>query len=307
VSTTSSATTYNDSNSWLSARRESLSAYWDLSKPRIAVMGLVAVAIGYAMGNQGIWNWMHLFEAPLGIGAVAVSSSMLNQYLERHSDLLMERTAQRPLPSGRISANRVLLVGSLLGLAGIVYLAIRINVLTAALSAFTLLSYVALYTPLKRKTAFCTTVGAIPGALPPLLGWTAVRGSVDLEAIVLFGILFLWQFPHFLAIIWIYQKDYKDAGLKMMPFGEPAPKVVGYIAIANAVALIPFSLLPRQLEMTGDRYFWAALVLGLGYLFSSIHFFKHESRISARRLVWTSLIYLPLLLIVMMWDHLQML
>jgi len=307
VSTTSSATTYNDSNSWLSARKESLSAYWDLSKPRIAVMGLVAVAIGYAMGNQGIWHWMHLFEALLGIGAVAVSSSMLNQYLERHSDLLMERTAPRPLPSGRISANRVPLVGSLLGLAGIVYLAVRINVLTAALSAFTLLSYVVLYTPLKRKTAFCTTVGAIPGALPPLLGWTAIRGSVDLEAIVLFGILFLWQFPHFLAIIWIYQKDYKDAGLKMMPFGEPAPKVVGYIAIANAVALIPFSLLPRQLEMTGDRYFWAALVLGLGYLFSSIHFFKHESRISARRLVWTSLIYLPLLLIVMMWDHLQML
>lgn len=307
MSTTSSATTYNESNSWLSARKETIAAYKDLSKPRIAVMGLVAVAIGFAMGNVGAWDWLLLAKSLFGIGAVAISSSMLNQYLERHSDQLMDRTATRPLPSGRISANRVLLVGSLTGLFGVLFLAWQVNLLTAALSAFTLLSYVAIYTPLKRKTAFCTTVGAIPGALPPLLGWTAVRGTVDLEGIVLFAILFLWQFPHFLAIIWIYREQYQKAGLKMMPFGQPAPKAIGFIAIANAVALIPISLLPRQLGMTGDQYFWAALVLGIGYLFSSIHFFRYESTLSARRLVWTSLIYLPLLLIVMLWDHLQIL
>ncbi|MCA9042193.1 MAG: heme o synthase [Planctomycetaceae bacterium] len=302
---TTSTTTYSNLTTRATARREILTAYWELSKPRIAMMGLVAVAIGYAMGYQEAWSWTHLGEVLLGIGAVAISSSALNQYLERHSDSLMERTANRPLPAGRLSTRQVLTFGIGLGVAGVLYLAVRINLLTAAFALLTLVTYTLIYTPLKRKTTLCTTIGAIPGALPPLLGWTAVRGTVDLEAIVLFGILFLWQFPHFLAIVWIYRHQYQEAGLKMLPFNRPIPKVVGYIAMGNAVALIPFSLLPRQLEMTGDGYFWAALVLGMGYLFCSIYFWHHETIERARKLLWTSLIYLPLLLTIMLWDHLQ--
>ncbi|QDU78703.1 Protoheme IX farnesyltransferase 1 [Polystyrenella longa] len=301
-----STTTYPDINTQAVARREVLLAYWELSKPRIATMGLIAVAIGYAMGYQNSWSWLNLFETLLGIGAVAISSSALNQYIERHSDCLMERTANRPLPAGRLTSRQVLTFAIGLGVAGVTYLALRVNLLTAALSLFTLVTYTLIYTPLKRKTALCTTIGAVPGALPPLLGWTAVRGSVDMEAIVLFGILFLWQFPHFLAIVWIYRDQYREAGLKMVPFNKPIPKVVGYIAVGNAVALIPFSLLPRQLEMTGDGYFWAALVLGLGYLFCSVYFLRDETVERARKLVWTSLIYLPLLLTIMLWDHLHM-
>ena len=283
-----------------------LAAWLELSKPRIAMMGLIAVAIGYAMGYQDNWSWFHLMEVLVGIGAVAVSSSALNQYIERHSDLLMERTANRPLPAGRLTTAQVLSFGIGLGVGGVVYLALRVNLLTAGLSLLTLVTYTLIYTPLKRKTALCTTIGAIPGALPPVLGWTAVRGTLDIEAIVLFGILFLWQFPHFLAIVWIYREQYQNAGLKMIPFNKPIPKVVGYIAVGNAVALLPFSLLPRQLNMTGDGYFWAALILGLGYLFCSVYFWKQETVGRARKLLWTSLIYLPLLLIIMLWDHLQL-
>lgn len=306
MSTTSSSV-YSGVTRSAVARKEILAAYWELSKPKIAVMGLVVVAIGYAMGVQETWNWLHLAESLIGIGAVAISSSAINQYIERDSDRLMERTANRPLPSGRLSVRQALTFGIGLGVGGLVLLAVRINLLTAIMSFVTLITYTLMYTPLKRKTAFCTTVGAIPGALPPLLGWTAIRGSIDMEAIVLFGILFLWQFPHFLAIVWIYRHEYKEAGLKMLPFDKPIPKAVGYVAVGNAIALIPISLLPQQLDMTGDRYFWAALVLGIGYLFCSIHFLQDESTKRARRLVWTSLIYLPLLLIIMLWDHLQML
>ncbi|MEZ6045801.1 MAG: heme o synthase [Planctomycetaceae bacterium] len=303
---TTPSTTYSDITSRTAARKDILTAYWELSKPRIAVMGLIAVAIGYAMGYQESWSSVHLIEVLFGIGAVAISSSALNQYIERYSDSLMERTAGRPLPAGRLTTTQVLTFGIGLGVIGIVYLAIRINLLTAALALLTLVTYTLIYTPLKRKTALCTTIGAIPGALPPLLGWTAVRGSIDIEGIVLFGILFLWQFPHFLAIVWIYRHQYAEAGLKMLPFNKPIPKVVGYIAMGNAVALIPFSLLPRQLNMTGDQYFWAALVLGLGYLFCSVYFWQHETVERARKLLWTSLIYLPLLLSIMLWDHLQL-
>lgn len=292
---------------WHNALTARLADYLELTKPRIAVLALTAVTVGYVLGSQGRWQVLPLLHALLGIGLVAAGSSVLNQWIERSTDRKMDRTANRPLPAGRLQATEVLWFGLACGLFGTLYLAVAVNALTAWLGVATMFLYVAVYTPLKRHTSLCTAVGAIPGALPPVLGWTAAGGHLDAGAFSLFAILFLWQFPHFLAIAWLYREDYDRAGLRMLPRPSAKLPIVGAFTVIYALALIPVSLLPSDLALAGDAYYLAAIILGLGYLAASVRFLLNESRRTARSLLLVSLVYLPLLLLALTTDHLRLL
>lgn len=281
--------------------------YVELTKPRIAVMATVTVVVGYLLGGRGVWQIEPLLHSLVGILLVAASSSALNQWIERRRDARMPRTADRPLPAGRLVPGEVLLFGSMCGLVGIVHLAVAVNLLTAGLAAGTLLLYVGVYTPLKTRTGLCTTIGAIPGALPPVLGYTAASGRLDAGAVALFAILFLWQFPHFLAIAWLYRDQYARAGMRMVPFGGDRAHVVGLLGVGYAIALIPVSLWPSRIGLAGDAYFAVALVLGIAYAGLSLAFARSETRTSARRLVYGSLLYLPILLGTLVWNHVTLL
>ena len=277
----------------------------ELCKPRIAVVGLYTVAVGFFVGSRGNWNAALLLHSLFGIGLVAVACSVLNQYIERDTDQLMDRTAGRPLPMGRVSSSEALLFGLLAGVIGLTWLAVRVNALTATLGAATLLSYVGFYTPLKRWTSLCTVIGAIPGALPPVLGWTAAGGELDAGAFSLFVLLFLWQFPHFLAIAWLLRQQYANAGLKMMP--HLSGRGIGLLAVVYGTALIPASLLPRFSGLAGDFYALTAIGLGGAYLWSALEFARHGNDASARRVLWASFMYLPTLLAVLTLDHWRLL
>jgi protoheme IX farnesyltransferase len=284
-----------------------LSDYLELTKPRIAVLALFTVTVGYSLGSQGNWHLVPLVHALCGIALVAAGSSALNAWLERNTDALMERTATRPLPDGRLQPREVLAFGLVTGIVGCLYLLVTTNWLTAALASATLLIYAALYTPLKRTTSYCTVVGAVAGALPPVLGWTAAGGTLDAGALALFAIMFLWQFPHFVAIAWLYREDYARAGLKMLPAAATSPRITGSICVAYALALLPVSLLPSRVGLAGNGYFLAAVVLGAGYALCAARFFAHESPRTARHVIYSSLLYLPLLLLLLTWDHYQLL
>lgn len=290
---------------WSAAIANRLGDYLELTKPRISVMVLVSVSVGFALASQGTVQFPLLAHALFGIALVAAGSSALNQYRERETDRLMPRTARRPLPANRLMPMEVLAFGISSGVMGVLYLASFINLTTALLTGLTLLIYVLVYTPLKRATALCTAVGAIPGALPPVLGWTAAGGELNLGALSLFGILFLWQFPHFLAIAWLYREQYAKANLKMLPSRRGG--VTGFLATGYALALLPVSLLPSRFGLAGDAFFLTALVLGLGYLLCAARFMRRESERTARGLLWSSLMYLPLLLFALTWDHFRLL
>jgi len=281
--------------------------YWQIAKPRISVMVLITVAVGYLIGSQGNWQLIPLLHALCGIGLVVFASSALNQWLERHTDALMHRTQHRPLPEGRLTAMEVLAAGAIALVSGFVQLLLFVNLQTALLTLFTILLYVCVYTPLKKAGAYCTAVGAIPGALPPLLGWAAAGAEINLAAISLFGILYLWQFPHFLAIAWLYREDYARANLRMLPSGSPQGLLTGIAAVIYALVLLPVSLMPAQLVLAGDVYFWIALALGVVYLWSAVRFLIQQNNERARLLLFTSLIYLPVLLLTLTWDHVQLL
>jgi protoheme IX farnesyltransferase len=276
--------------------------YVQLAKLRIATMVLVTVSVGYLLGSQGDVNVVRWVHALVGVGLLATSCSVLNQWFERHTDRQMHRTANRPVAAGRIAAGEAFAVGVVLAAVGTVWLVWQVNVLTASLTVFTLVSYVVLYTPLKRWTTLCTTIGAIPGAMPPVIGWTAAGGTLDAAALALFGILFVWQFPHFFAIAWIYQEDYARAGLRMLP-RKPGLHLVGWLSVTYAVVLLPVSLLPKFVGIAGAGYSLSAVLLGIVYLLASIDFLRNESRSTARRLLLTSLIYLPTLLVALTIDH----
>lgn len=282
------------------------SDYFELIKPRISTMALVSVALGYTLASAHSWSLLPLIHAMLGIGCVAVGCNSLNQLLEIKSDALMTRTANRPLPSGRLALSEVLIFGIAAALFGIFYLAIMVNLLTAFLSMMTLVLYVLVYTPLKRFTSLCTTIGAIPGAMPPILGWTAAGGNLNTSSFTIFAIMFFWQFPHFLAIAWLYRHQYHQAGLKMLPAADPTRGMIGWMCVIYATLLIPVSLLPQYVSLAGTLYSAVALVLGVGYLIFSIRFLSDESRKTARELIWYSLIYLPVLLLTLTWDRLQL-
>jgi protoheme IX farnesyltransferase len=281
--------------------------YAALAKPRISMLVLLTVSAGYALGSADVWNALPLVHALFGIALVAAASSAFNQVLERDSDALMPRTMNRPLPAGRLALAEVVLFGALTGLGGVVWLALFVNATTAVLTLLTLVLYAGLYTPLKRRTSFCTAVGAIPGALPPVLGWAAVGAPLNLEAFSLFAILFLWQFPHFLAIAWIYRGEYAEARLHMLPSRGRMPHVTGLMAVGYALALVPLSLLPATRGLAGSMYLAVALVLSLVYLAAAVQFAANESLPTARRLLWASLVYLPVLLVTLVWDHFSLL
>jgi protoheme IX farnesyltransferase len=283
-----------------------LADYRELAKLRIALMALITVSVGFLLANPTEAALPTLLHTLFGVGLVAAASGTLNQFIERKTDAKMVRTANRPLPAGRISPGEALAFGLGAGALGTAYLAVFVNGPTAILSATTLLLYVLAYTPLKRISSVCTLVGAVPGALPPVLGWAAAGGGPIEGPISLFGILFLWQFPHLFAIAWLYRQQYAAAGLHMLPGQFPPRRLTGMLAVGNALALIPISLLPWSSGMAGIGYAAAACVLGAGYLFFSVMFFRDETVRTARRLLWSSLLYLPLLLGVLSFDHWRM-
>lgn len=275
----------------------------ELTKPRITFMVVLTTAVGFILATGGPIPGLLFVHVLLGTALVVSGASTLNQVLERDHDALMRRTAQRPLPSGRIDPDLALLFGVSLGVAGLVYLAAAVNLLTALLGAVALAGYVFVYTPLKRVSSVATIVGAFPGALPPVMGWAAVRNEVGPGAWVLFGVLFLWQLPHFLAIAWMCREDYARAGFPMLSVIEPEGIQTGRQSILWAAALVPVSLLPSLLGLTGLPYFLGALALGLGLLGASLAFGRSLSMASARRLLLASVLYLPAILGVMLLDR----
>jgi protoheme IX farnesyltransferase len=278
-------------------------AYLSLTKPRLVLMVLVTVAVGFLLGARGSGR-----ETTLGaLGATLAGSALvaggagaLNQWLERSRDARMRRTANRALPSGRLTAAQALAFGGLLALVGTALLFFSVNALAAATALVTLVLYVAVYTPLKAVTTLNTVIGAVPGALPPLIGWGAATGTLGREAWTLFLIVFLWQFPHFLAIAWIYREDYARAGFRMLSGRDDHGTMTGCQAVCYALALVPAGLLPALVGLAGPVYFAGALFLGLLYLGDAIGFWLHSSDARARRLLLMSFVYLPAVLLLML-------
>jgi protoheme IX farnesyltransferase len=279
--------------------RERVSAYVELTKPRITFLIVLTSAAGFGLASRGKVDYLALLIALVGIALLSSGIATLNQYSERELDGLMRRTASRPLPSGKLASWEALTFGVVLTVLAEVYLLVLVNPLSALLGLSVIAGYLFAYTPLKTRTSLSTLVGAFPGAVPPLIGWTAARGSISLEGWVLFAILFLWQFPHFLAIAWMYREDYGRAGILMLPVVEPDGRVTAQQIVVYTLMLIPVSLLPTMLGMSGKVYFYGAIVLGLLFLYSSIRAAFSMSRQQARRLLLASVLYLPLLFILM--------
>ncbi len=288
----------------LAAAGNKVAAYVSLTKPRIVVMVLVTVGVGFLLGARGSAHPATLSLTLLGTALVAGGASTLNQWMERARDARMRRTANRALPRGRLGAVEAASFGVGLGLAGTAILLWGANWLAAAVAVSTLLLYVFVYTPLKPWTTLNTAIGAIPGALPPVIGWAAATETLGIEAFALFLIVFLWQFPHFLAIAWIYREDYARGGLKMLPGADPQGALTGRQATIYALALIPAGLLPATIGLAGPVYFVGALVLGLLYLVVAIQFWTGVSESTARRLLRMSFFYLPLVLLLLVLNPL---
>jgi protoheme IX farnesyltransferase len=283
--------------------RERLGAYVELTKPRITFLIVLTSAAGFCLASRGGVNYLALAGSMFGIALLSSGIATLNQYLERDLDSLMRRTADRPLPSGKLSPAEALWFGVTLTVGSEIYLAAFVNPLTALLGLTVIAGYLFAYTPLKTRSTLSTLVGAFPGAVPPLIGWTAARGDLSVEAFVLFAILFLWQFPHFLAIAWMYREDYSRAGILMLPVVEPEGRVTAQQIIVYTLMLLPVSLLPTALGLAGKLYFFGAIILGLLFLYSSVRAAFSKSRQQARRLLLASVVYLPLLFILMVFDR----
>lgn len=275
--------------------REKLLAYLDLTKPRITFLIVLTSAAGFCLGAKGSLDYVRFTHAMLGIALLSSGIATLNQYMERELDGLMRRTMLRPLPSGKLAPVEALVFGVCLTVIAEVYLALLVNPLSALLGLTVIAGYLFMYTPLKTRTTLSTFVGAFPGAVPPLIGWTAASNEMTAGAWVLFAILFLWQFPHFLAIAWMYREDYKRAGIQMLPVVEPEGRITGQQIVAYTLMLIPVSLLPTLIGISGKLYFYGAIALGALFLVSSITAALSKSRQQARRLLLASVLYLPLL------------
>lgn len=273
-----------------------------LTKPRITALVLITTGVGFYLALPGALDPVLLLHTLLGTALLAGGTNALNQYAERGPDARMKRTRDRPIPSGRLSPDRALLFAAGISVAGAAYLALAVNPLTALLGALALGMYIFLYTPLKRRTWWCTVVGAIPGALPPMMGWTAVRAELDPVALVLFAVVFLWQLPHFYAIAWIYRSDYARAGFPMLPVidadgDRTSRQIVGYTA-----ALVGVSALTSVLGLTGALYLAGSVALGLGFLAFGVWVAGRRTTLQARRLFLASVVYLPALLLLMVID-----
>lgn len=277
--------------------------YIELTKPRITWLILMSTAVGCFFGAHDGWSWLVLLHTIVGTGLVASGTAAFNQWYEREADSRMQRTRRRPLPAGLIAPANAFRFALALAVAGYIELWFGANPLAANLCAFTLLVYLLAYTPLKQKSWHATTVGAIPGAMPPLIGFAAMRGELTLEGWVLFAILFLWQFPHFYAIAWMYREDYSRAGIRMLPVVEPDGVSTMRQIVLCSLALIPISLLPRWLGMSGNLYVAGALLLGLAYLYAGVRASQELTRVRARAILLTSIVYLPVLYALMLADR----
>lgn len=274
----------------------------ELTKPRITALVLVTAAVGYAVGGLAPFSAAAFLVFMAGTALLCGGASALNQYLERDADARMLRTNRRPIPAGRVTPAESLAFGLAISAAGLVFLS-AVNLLTLALGAVSLLSYVFAYTPLKRVTSLCTVVGAVPGALPPLMGWAAARGSLAPAGWALFAILFLWQLPHFLAIGWLYREDYARGGFPMLAVTDPDGAATGRQMVLYATALLPVTLVAGVLASAGKGYLFGALILGLGFLSCAVAFAWTRSTGAARRLFLASVLYLPVLLGLMVFDR----
>jgi heme o synthase len=274
-----------------------------LAKPRLNLLVVVSAVAGYVMASGDTHDVWRLVCLIAGTGLVAGGASAFNQIIERGPDALMQRTRLRPMPDGRLATRDAWIFGTVLNVAGLMILALGANLLSAAVAFLTLASYAVVYTPLKRHSSFSTVIGAIPGALPPVIGWTAALDELSQGAWVLFGIVFLWQLPHFLAIAWIYREDYARAGFPMLPVIEPDGRSTARQAVVYALALLPVSLAPTLVGLTGPIYFVGALVLTLVFIALSLKFAATRSIPDARRLFFGSIIYLPLLWMLMIADR----
>jgi heme o synthase len=279
-----------------------LAAYLELTKPRIALMLVLTSAAGFYLGSQ-TFDWILFINAMLATTLLAFGVATLNQYIERDIDKLMTRTENRPLPSGRLSPIEALIFGSVLCVVSEIYLYFAVNPLTALLGFAVIVGYVFLYTPLKTRTSLSTAIGAIPGALPPLLGFTAAANEITIGAWITFAILFVWQFPHFLAIAWMYRDQYAKAGILMLPVIEPEGRITARQIVAFAVILLPISISAYFVNLAGVIYLVGAIILGLWFLYESIKMARLKTDQQARKLLRVSIIYLPLIYLLLALNH----
>ncbi|MDQ3685220.1 MAG: heme o synthase [Acidobacteriota bacterium] len=282
--------------------REKLTAYVELTKPRITLFIVLTAAAGFCLGTKGALDYALLAHTLVGVALLSSGIATLNQYMERDLDGRMRRTAARPLPSGKLQPFDALIFGVALTVLAEAYLAFLVNPLTALLGFAVIVGYLFCYTPLKTRTSLSTVVGAFPGAMPPLVGWAAANNAIGVEAWTLFAILFLWQFPHFLAIAWMYREDYARAGIVMLPVVEPEGLRTGQQIVIWALLLLPVSLMPTALGTSGAIYFCGAIVLGLLYIASSVVAAVSLSRRNARRVLLASVLYLPVLFGLMVFN-----
>lgn len=277
----------------------------ELFKLRLTLLVLLTTLAGFYLGSNGPVAYGLMINALLGTAVLAAGASALNQWLEREHDAKMGRTQDRPLPSGRMTPEAALIIGGVCAGAGLVWLALAVNLITAVLGAATLVSYVFVYTPLKRVTTLNTAIGAIPGALPPLMGWTAAHGAISIEGWSLFAILCFWQLPHFLAIAWMYRDDYAKAGFVMLPIVDADGERTGRQAFCHTLGLLPVSLSPFLLHLVGPVYLGGALILGIGFMISAFMFSLDRTHVRAKGLFYASILYLPLLLGLMAFDKVR--
>jgi protoheme IX farnesyltransferase len=274
-----------------------LADYWALTKPEVNFLIAITTAAGLCLGLPAAlapFPWILLLHTLLGTVLVASGAASLNQLIELRFDAQMRRTARRPLASGRIQPSHALWFGISLSFSGVAHLVLFTNLLASLLAVFTLLSYLFLYTPLKRITPLCTLIGAVPGAAPPLIGWAAARGRLDSEAWMLFAIVFLWQFPHFMAIAWMYREDYARAGYLVLPLGESKNRFVTWQTLVASVALLAVGIMPTITKVSGVVYSGAAFILGAIFLYYGTRFAFRRSNVAARQLLVASIVYLPL-------------
>jgi heme o synthase len=276
--------------------------YWALTKPEVNFLVVASTFAGFYVAGHGALNFTLLANTLIGTLLVASGTATLNQYIERDRDALMRRTAKRPLPAGRIAAHNAFAFGIAISVLGAVQLWIAVNGLASALAVATLASYLLIYTPLKQKNALCTFIGAFPGAVPPLIGWAAVRGSLNYEAVILFAIVFLWQFPHFLAIAWMYREDYRRAGMHMLPAADTDGRFTGFEIVATTAALVATTLAPALMHLEGSFYLVGTVVVGMLFLMEAIRLARHRTSSVARRLLHASVLYLPIIFCLMVFN-----
>jgi protoheme IX farnesyltransferase len=287
------------------AQRGAAALFADLFKARLTFLVVLTTVVGYYLGSSAPARWDVLIATLLGTALVASGAAALNQYLEREHDARMERTAGRPLPAGELQPSTVLLLGASISVVGLVLLSAFVNPLTALLGAVTLFTYLFVYTPLKRVTTLNTAIGAIPGALPPLMGWAAATNDVSAGGWALFAILLFWQLPHFLAIAWLYRDDYQKAGYVMLPVVDGTGRKTGAQAVSHTLGLLAVSLSPVALKLVGPLYLAGALLAGIAMLWMAMRFARQLSSSSARGLFFASILYLPVLLVLMVVDKIK--